>query len=239
MKRILLFGILLTSMTLHAQKVTNIIFVGTNGVTHDFKKAEFFIVVKQFPDHFERLDYKKAGPLIKSRSYKDAEMKVLEGNYYEYAPSGTILTSGKYVDNKKTGDWNTYNNTMKVIYSARYENDSIVKISEPGKKDSLVKYPDEREASFPGGLKGWQKYLVRSLEKMGTPDHTANGGRVIINFTIGIDGSIIGAFVSKSVEFGLDNESLEIIKKSPKWIPAWQNGHAVNAFRRQPLTFNP
>ena len=71
-----------------AQTVTNIVLVGQKGVIDDLKKATSFIVVKQFPTHFERLDYKNGGPMGKSRCFKDSNLTVLEGSFYQYRPNG-------------------------------------------------------------------------------------------------------------------------------------------------------
>lgn len=71
-----------------AQTVTNVVLVVQKGATDDLKKASFFIVVKQFPTHFERLDYKNGGPMGKIRCFKDSNLTVLEGGFYQYRPNG-------------------------------------------------------------------------------------------------------------------------------------------------------
>ena len=213
--------------------------VGPNGVTEDPQEATSFAVVKSYPDsHYERLDYKKAGPLIKVRSYKDQDLKVLEGRYFEYATNGQLTIFGSYLNNEKDGDWRTYNDSGKVIKMLKYANDSIVEIVDLDKKDSpTTSYPDEKEASFPGGLKAWAKYLTKELGKDNAAEKSFHGGKVWINFVIETDGSIKELFVSKSVEFALDEASLQIIQASPKWNAAFQNGKNVKAYRVQPLTF--
>ena len=35
----------------------------------------------------------------------------------------------------------------------------------------------------------------------------------------------------------MESEVMRIIRKSPKWAPALQNGRTVNAYRKQPVTF--
>lgn len=233
---ILLFGLLIVLNT-SAQKITNIVLFGPDGITEDIKKAESFVVVKQFPEYFERLDYKMGGPVAKIRCYKDTSLTVLHGNYYEYRPDGTLIYSGKYKDNKKTDNWWTFDDTGKVIHSVKYEDDVLIETIDLNKKDTSKEFGDEREANFPGGNKAWIKYLVQSLEKSETANHTLKGGKVMVNFKIGMDGLVQEAFISKSVEFALDEDSLEIIRKSPKWNTAWQNGRAINAYRRQPITY--
>lgn len=132
----------------------------------------------------------------------------------------------------------TYNDSGKVINFLKYANDSIVEVVDLNKKDSSsISYPDEKEASFPGGLKAWAKYLTKRLEKDNSAEKSFKGGKVTINFVIGKDGMVKELFVSKSVEFVLDEASLKMISESPKWNPAFQNGKNLNAYRVQPLTF--
>lgn len=221
------------------QQVTNLVLVGPNNeVTTDAKEATSFIVIKQYPDsHFERLDYKKGGPLVQLRSYSDQDLKILNGRYFEYAPNGALNILGDYLNNEKNGSWMTYNDTGKVINQIRYAHDSIVEIVDLDKKDSSITYGDEREASFTGGTKAWVKYLLKKLEKDNAITQAFHGGTVWINFAISTDGSIQDVFISKSVEFILDESSLQIIGAGPKWNPAFQNGKNLKAYRRQPLTF--
>jgi hypothetical protein len=35
----------------------------------------------------------------------------------------------------------------------------------------------------------------------------------------------------------MEDEALRVMKQSPNWIPAMQNGHKVTAYRKQPVTF--
>ena len=86
-------------------------------------------------------------------------------------------------------------------------------------------------------MKAWVKYLLKKLEKDNAVEKSFHGGTVWISFMIGPDGNIEELYISKSVEFILDESSLQIIGASPKWNPAFQNGRNVNAYRRQPLTF--
>ena len=238
MQKIILLFALIVVNNLSAQQVTNLILVGPEGVTDDVKKAQNFIVIKTYPEHYVRMDYKMSGPLIKLRSYKDSVLKILDGRYFEYRPNGKILYSGCYNENKKHDRWFTYDDTGKVIISQRFENDILAETENLDKKDSTVDYDDDREAEFRGGMKSWINYLTKSLEKSEVINNT-NGGQVIINFTVDIDGEIKDSYIVKSVDYGLDENSLEIINKSPKWKPAWSNGKAMKAYRKQPITYAP
>ena len=235
-KGILIFA-LLSFINVSAQNIIDIIYVAADGVTNDIKKAKSFIIVKEYPNYYERIDYAKAGPLFKSSSYKDTGLTILHGNYYEYRPDGTILYAGNYKDNKKSEYWLTYNNAGVVIQSEKYEDGTLVEKVAPNKKDSSKVYGDEREPEFPGGNSAWDRYIAINLKKNKTAKSLANGGTVTVNFMIGVDGLVREAFITKSVEYTLDENALEIIKQSPKWKAAWQNGHAVSSYRRQSFTY--
>src|SRR4051812_35468941 len=112
-----------------SQEVIRIVMVGEAGVTEDPEKATSFIVIKQYPNSsYERLDYKKGGPLVKLRSFKGPELKVLEGRYCEYGINGRLSVSGNYLNNAKDGRWNTFNDSGELVTSRRYLSDSIVEI---------------------------------------------------------------------------------------------------------------
>lgn len=235
MKRIFLFTAFFAVTHLRAQEVVNIVLVGPNGITEDIKQAESFIVVKQFPTYFERIDYKKGGPRIRSRCYKDSSLSILEGSFVQYRQDGGILATGNYKDNKKNDHWRTYDDTGKLVSFLKYENDLPVETIDITKKDSVKTYPDEKESDFPGGQKAWRKYIVKSLER-NEAAKSSTGGVVIVDFIIGLNGEVLGASIQKSVEFGPDEAVLELVRKSPKWIPAWQNGHTVKSYKRQEIT---
>ncbi|MEJ7627095.1 MAG: energy transducer TonB [Ferruginibacter sp.] len=61
--------------------------------------------------------------------------------------------------------------------------------------------------------------------------------KVIIRFIIDAKGKISGIRPETSLGYGMEDEVMRVIKKSPKWIPAIWLNKPVNAYRRQPLTF--
>jgi hypothetical protein len=61
---------------------------------------------------------------------------------------------------------------------------------------------------------------------------------VIVKFIVNRDGTLrnISAENYQQDSYCIA-EAIRVIKVSPKWIPAYQNGRKVNAYRRQPITF--
>ncbi len=97
----------------------------------------------------------------------------------------------------------------------------------------------ENEAAFPGGEAAWRRYLERNLNPSAPVDNGAPQGtyQVIVRFIVSKDGSISDVTPETKFGYGMEDEAVKVIKKGPKWTPALQNGRNVNAYRRQPITF--
>jgi periplasmic protein TonB len=97
----------------------------------------------------------------------------------------------------------------------------------------------EVEAEFPGGTSAFGDYLKQNL-RVNTPVKNkapAGNYKVIIRFIVSKTGDISGLYAETYFGYGMEEEVIRVIKKSPKWTPATQNGTVVNAYRRQPVTF--
>jgi periplasmic protein TonB len=97
----------------------------------------------------------------------------------------------------------------------------------------------EVEASFPGGEDAWRNYLRKTLNANTPLDNGANEGRytIIVKFVVSKDGSLSDIKCENDPGFGMCEEAVRVIKKTRNWTPALQNGHYVNAYRRQPIVF--
>lgn len=105
--------------------------------------------------------------------------------------------------------------------------------------DNYGSMMEDKDASFPGGSSGWAQFLKKNL-KANTPiKRKAPVGRyqVVIKFEIFTDGSLINIEPITNFGYGMEEEAVRVISKSPNWIPASQNGKPVIAKRMQPITF--
>ncbi len=109
-------------------------------------------------------------------------------------------------------------------------------------KDSI----DERifdqvdiEADFPGGESAWLKFLERNLNANTPVDNGAPAGAytVWIQFVVGTDGKLSALKMLTHQGYGMETEVMRILRKSPPWSPAQQDGRTVKAYRKQPVTF--
>lgn len=240
MKLCVLIICLVVQLPVFAQEIVNIVLVGNKGITQDIKEATSFVIVKRYPENvFERLDYKMSSPLTKLRTYSDSNLSSLQGLYLEYFPDGNLQVRGHYGNNMKQHDWSYYNDTGKVILTKTFVDDNLIKTENPDtlpKKKDTLENKDNKEASFKGGMKAWIKYLQTHLNA-DVGRLSIKGGTVRVQFRVTKEGSIADVHLKKSVEFVLDEEALKVIRTAPNWIPAYQDGKIVNAYRAQPITF--
>ena len=97
----------------------------------------------------------------------------------------------------------------------------------------------EEEAYFPGKEEAWRNFLVENLNPSVPVDKGAPAGiyTVYIQFIVGKDGKIYDIKPLTKHGYGMEAEVVRILRKSPSWIPAVQHGRNVNAYRKQPVTF--
>jgi len=94
----------------------------------------------------------------------------------------------------------------------------------------------EIEAKYEGD---WIKFLLRNLNAEIPIQHNAPAGNhtIIIQFVVDKEGNVSDIKPITNIGYGMEQEAVRVIKKATKWKAAIQNGYAVKAFRRQPITF--
>jgi formylglycine-generating enzyme len=95
-------------------------------------------------------------------------------------------------------------------------------------------------AKFPGGETAWKNFLVENLQPDIPTENGAPAGtyRVVVTFRIDKDGTLSNIQAATNHGFGMEEEAKRVIKKSPKWVPATQNGRRVIMNYTQTLTFS-
>src|SRR6188768_1720815 len=98
---------------------------------------------------------------------------------------------------------------------------------------------EEKEATFPGGEKGWRDYLATNLNPVVPVNRMAppRTYTVRIKFIVQKDGSITNITAETHCGYGMEEEVIRVLQNGPKWIPAVQYGRKVKAYRIQPVTF--
>ena len=95
----------------------------------------------------------------------------------------------------------------------------------------------EENPEFPGGMKECMKFLSNNIKYPQISQENGVQGRVIIQFVVNADGTIVDPVVVRGVDPYLDKEALRVIKLMPKWKPGKQRGKAVRVRYTQPVLF--
>ena len=106
----------------------------------------------------------------------------------------------------------------------------------------------EIDAEFPGGTKGWTRYVTREIERnIDELQDDGRSGTVVVLFIVDKEGAVSEVRALPCSEAGVGNclppnsklaeIAVNAIRKGPNWKPAVQNGRNVKAYRRQPVTF--
>ena len=96
----------------------------------------------------------------------------------------------------------------------------------------------ETMPEFPGGQQALFKYLSENVKYPVIAQENGIQGRVICQFVVNRDGSIVDVEVVRSGgDASLDKEAVRVIKSMPKWKPGKQRGKAVRVKYTVPVNF--
>ena len=96
----------------------------------------------------------------------------------------------------------------------------------------------ESMPEFPGGQQALFKYLSENVKYPVIAQENGIQGRVICQFVVNKDGSIVDVEVVRSGgDPSLDKEAIRVIKSMPKWKPGKQRGKAVRVKYTVPVSF--
>ena len=108
--------------------------------------------------------------------------------------------------------------------------------NDPVEQPAAVFVPMERDPAFPGGAAALHQFLSRNLK---TPDELGEGERILVKvkFRVDADGHVSSFEIAESGGREFDQEVLRVVKRMPRWEPAFQNGINVPVSFMIPVTF--
>jgi protein TonB len=85
---------------------------------------------------------------------------------------------------------------------------------------------------FSGGNDAFFKFIGNHYKM---PNVDKFSGKVYVTFVIEIDGSLTDIEVLRDIGYGTGKEAIRVLKLSPKWKPAEQNGQKVRCSYSLPI----
>ena len=164
------------------------------------------------------------------------------GVVVKWYKNGTVSLAGRIAnDTTRVNRWTYFHDNGKLMATEDYVNGKVIRCScsdETGRQlDSSLCV--EKEAHFSGEETGWRKFLERNLDPNVPIRNRASEGTytVVVQFIVDKEGHLTDIKPLTKFGFGMEEEVVRILKKSPPWIPAIQFGRNVKAYRKQPVTF--
>ena len=112
-----------------------------------------------------------------------------------------------------------------------------VEVEEEEVEEQQIFQVVEEMPEFPGGMGECMKWLGKNIKYPTISQENGVQGRVIIQFVVNRDGSIVDAQVARGVDPYLDKEALRVVGQMPKWKPGKQRGKEVRVKYTLPVMF--
>lgn len=163
------------------------------------------------------------------------------GTSISWHSNGQPAAAGMYgVGGKKIKTWQYFHFNGNLSAKEKYEDGKLIDKSyydENGNLESDTTSID-REVSFPGGIKAWQKFIYkRAYFPEGWKIVNTDAVVVVVTATVDEEGNIKDAYVSTPFHPDFDKIALKALIGAPKWLPAISHHRKVQASFRQPITF--
>lgn len=195
-----------------------------------------YCVVDKQPEICVVKGYNRNNQLLLEYSAIPQNPRYKQGPYTEYYSSGTLKGTGKFEFNSEAGEW---------IWRERNGNDSTIYSITDGiriyKRKSLIYNRIDRDsvyhvvddsASFPGGPKALQFYILKNLVY---PEGTLDG-LCEVSCIVNTEGTLTNIRFLKRINADADQLVVELIRNMPRWEPATVNGKKVRSVAK--LSFN-
>jgi beta-lactamase regulating signal transducer with metallopeptidase domain len=121
-----------------------------------------------------------------------------------------------------------------------FSNDSIAQSSGNFKNQEDYKITLDttsvKEPQFPGGINQFYMFVGKNFKIPAELSKKQLDGKLTMEFMVEKDGSLSEIKAVKDLGYGLADEAIRVLKLSPKWIPASENGQPVRVSYTLPIT---
>ena len=123
------------------------------------------------------------------------------------------------------------------VFSTKATAQKALNKADVKEKDLYVLADVEKLPEFPGGLTEFYKFIGKNFKMSAEANKIKIKGKAYMQFIIEKDGSLSDIKTIKDPGYGLGDEAIRVLKLSPKWTAATQEGKAVRVMYSLPITF--
>ena len=163
-------------------------------------------------------------------SISNVEATTMKGTHLAQTSVNAIKNGPKWIPASQNGH---------TVAAYRLQPVTLTNPDDHSKKNENASTKIQVPASFPGGQSAWLKYISRVIQKNGNEliSDKDNQGTCKVSFIVSKDGKVSNVIATTMKGTQLAEIAVNAIKKSSYWIPAKQDGHSVNSYVIQPVTF--
>lgn len=227
MKSLLLAIALISSSFAFSQSRTDLLDAQLN-VVADSSSAKFVRQIFPESDSVFKVQIKyKSGELMMIGVYKDANLRVENGDFKYYYANGIVESEGKYKNGNKVGVWKRWSYDGAQRPDRQYADENFKRTNRT-----------TASAKFPGGISALQQMVNDSLQYPAEARERRIEGTVYVTFVIDAAGDVRQPEISDGVHYLLDDEALRFVSTMPSWTPATRGGVPVDSNFIMPITFS-
>ncbi|MFT4152452.1 energy transducer TonB [Parafilimonas sp.] len=188
---------------------------------------------------FFTLDY-NGSSLVASGFYRDTGFEIKIYTHYFYNSGKGFLQEIKCYDEMGSltlhAEMNKHSDT---IWRQTFNDDVVTsaRLFPENEADRTIFFSMQKPAVFPGGIVAWRTYVSSNLRYPKEAIKKKAAGSVLVEFTVSKEGKVANAKAIQSSNALLNAEAVRLIKNSPGWIPAEENGSRVNTVQRRSVMF--
>lgn len=159
------------------------------------------------------------------------------GDFEEYNTNQELTQMGVVINHKPNGLWRGFDNN-KLVFIEEYKDGDLVKGQSFSSNGVSRTYKNKNSRPEPkGGINNFYNYVANAMQELAVDDSQNMRGDIMVNFVVATSGALKDISLIKSTSnTKLNSKAIEIIKNSPKWIPATQQGEAVEMAFYMPLS---
>ncbi|WP_374950771.1 TonB family protein [Mucilaginibacter sp.] len=210
---------------------------------HSLLKQRIMMLQKNKSQRIKLAKYGLSAPLfilmlILSSATISNSKAVITINYHAeevfLKPAASVVAAHKIVEenlSRETTNIKTTVVTLPPLVNA-------VNVNDTGSYQKQVFTAVEHAPTFVGGDKALGEFLAKNIHYPKEAREKNIQGRVIATFVVEPNGALTNVQVLRGIGYGADEETIRVLKMSPKWKPGVQNRRKVRVQYSIPVKFS-